>query len=187
MSEWWRPGVRWALAVGLALFWLAGELLVAGVAQAHVGAPYPVLMEEPVGPYLVSVLADPDVGGGTFYILITLDGAPPPEGTRADVWAEPEDGHLPAAAYPAERQETRYGERFVAEVPFDAEGPWRIRLVVEGPAGEEGATLAGQASFSVRVTPAGTGWLATLACLVPFLLLAALWLRGVRRQRGAAG
>jgi hypothetical protein len=37
----------------------------------------------------------------------------------------------------------------------------------------------------VRVTPPGTGWLATLACLVPFLLLGAFWLRGIRRQRGA--
>ncbi len=187
MSGWWRSGIRGALGVGLALFWLAGELLVPGVVQAHVGAPYPVLMEEPVGPYLVSALADPDVGGGTFYILITQDGAPPPEGVTASVWAEPEDGHRPTAVYSAERQQTRYGERFVAEVPFDAEGPWRIRLVVEGPAGEGGAAPAGQASFSVRVTPAGTGWLATLACLVPFLILAALWLRGIRRRRGAGG
>jgi hypothetical protein len=176
--------IRWGWRVGLPLCWLVGWLLAPGVAQAHVGAPYPVLMEEAVGPYLVSALADPDVGGGTFYLLITLDGAPPPEGTTASVWAEPEDGHRPAVAYPAERQETRYGERYVAEVPFDAEGMWRIRLVVEGPAG---ASPAGEASFSVRVTPSGTGWLATLACLVPFLVLAALWLRGILRQRGAGG
>ncbi len=137
-------------------------------------------MEEPLGPYLVSALADPDVGGGTFFILVTLDGAPPPEATAVTVWAEPEDGHQAAAAYPAQRQQTRYGERFVAEVPFDAEGPWLVRLEVEGPAG-----LA-ETAFSVRVTPAGTGWLATLACLVPFLLLAALWLRGILRQRSAS-
>jgi hypothetical protein len=184
---WGSLGARWTLIVGLAVGWLASGLLVPCVVQAHVGAPYPVLMEEPVGPYLVSALADPDVGGGTFYILITLNGAPPPEGTTAEVWAEPEDGHRSAAVYPAERQQTRYGERFVAEVPFDAEGPWRIRLVVEGPAGDEGQALMGEVPFSVRVTPPGTGWLATLACLVPFLLLGGLWLRGIRRQRSVAG
>lgn len=177
-----RPS--WARAhiqLALIFWWLACGLLLPGAARAHVGAPYPVLMEEVLGPYLVSALADPDVGGGTFYILVTLDGAPPPEATVVTVWAEPEDGHLAPAAYPARRQQTRYGERFVAEVPFDAEGPWLIRLGVDGPAG------AAEATFTVRVTPAGTGWLATLACLVPFLLLAGLWLRGILRQRPSSG
>jgi hypothetical protein len=157
--------------------WLPGP----GTAPAQVGAPYPVLMEEPVGPYVVSALADADVGGGTSYVLVTLDGASPPAGTTVTAWAEPEDGHRAAAACRAERQQTRYGERFVAEVPFDAEGPWQMRLAVDGPAGH------GEVAFPVRVTPSGTGWLATLACLVPFLLLAALWLRGLLRQRSASG
>jgi hypothetical protein len=52
-----------------------------------------------------------------------------------------------------------------------------VRLVVEGPAGQ------GEARFPVQVTPSGTGWLATLACLVPFVILGGLWLRGALRQR----
>ncbi len=146
--------------------------------MAHVGAPYPVLLEEPVGPYLASALADPDVGKGTFYILATLSqGEPLPADTRLTVWVEPEDRHTAEAGYVAERQQTRYGERFVAEVPFDAEGPWQVRLVIDGPAG------SGETSFPVRVTPSGIGWLGTLACLVPFVILGALWLRGSLRQR----
>ena len=47
-------------------------LALPATAQAHVGAPYPILLEEAVGPYLVSALADPDVGKGTFYVLVTL-------------------------------------------------------------------------------------------------------------------
>ena len=176
-----RSWGRWGPRLGLTLFLLTMGLLAPGVARAHVGAPYPVLMEEPVGPYLVSALADPDVGRGTFYVLVTLDDVAPPQGTTVTAWVEPEDGHRPAEAYPAERQETRYGERFVAKVPFDAEGPWQVRLVVEGPAG------AGEVAFPVRVTPSGTGWLATLACLVPFLVLGGLWLRGVLRQRDRGG
>ncbi len=165
---------RWLLIGGLLLVWLARPPL----AFAHVGAPYPVLLEEPVGPYVASALADPDVGKGTFYILVTLlGGQPAPLDTDVTVWIAPEDGHLAEAGYPAQREETRYGERFVAEVPFDVEGPWQIRLAIDGQAG------SGAASFPVRVTPSGLGWLATLACLVPFALLGLLWLRGSIRQR----
>lgn len=148
--------------------------------QAHVGAPYPVLLEEAVGPYLVSALADPDVGKGTFYVLVTLpDGEACPPGTTVTTWVEPDDGHQDPAGYRAERQGTRYGERFVAEVPFDAEGPWQVQLAIEGPAGE------GEVAFPVRVTPSGIGWLATVACLLPFVVLGALWLRGSLRQRSS--
>jgi hypothetical protein len=165
-------------AIYLLLCLLLCSLLAPGLAYAHVGAPYPVLLEEAAGPYLVSALADPDVGTGTFYVMITLaGGTPAPVDTTVTLQVEPEDGHRPAATHRAARQETRYGERFVAEVPFDVEGPWQVGLLVDGPAG------SGQVSFPVRVTPSGTGWLATLACLVPFLFLGALWLRGARRQR----
>ncbi len=167
---------RWLLICSLVLLWLAWP----STALAHVGAPYPVLLEEPLGPYLASALADPDVGTGTFYILVTLTGGESPSpNTVVTVWVEPEDGHLAEAGYPAERQQTRYGERFVAEVPFDAEGAWQVRLAIEGSAG------LGETAFPVRVTPSGVGWLATLACLVPFVILGGLWLRGTVRQRSA--
>lgn len=166
----------WKLTCGLLSVWIAWPT----PASAHVGAPYPVLLEEPVGPYVASALADPDVGKGTFYVLVTLpEGHLPPTDTVVTVWVRPEDGHLPEAGYPADRQQTRYGERFVAEVPFDAEGPWQVRLVIEGSAGN------GEISFPVRATPSGIGWLATLACLLPFVILGALWLRGTLRQRAA--
>jgi len=172
---------RRILSIGLSILWAATwSVARPATAQAHVGAPYPVLLEEAVGPYVASALADPDVGTGTFYVLVTLPGGEPvPAGTEVTVWVEPVDGHAAPAAHPAEREQTRYGERFVAKVPFDAEGPWQVRLAIDGPDG------AGEVSFPVRVTPSGLGWLATLACLLPFLGLGALWLRGVRRQRAA--
>lgn len=165
---------RWGFRVCLVLV----VLVLPATAQAHVGAPYPVLLEEAVGPYLVSALADPDVGKGTFYVLVTLaSGEPSPAGTTVTAWVEPDDGHQALSSHQAEREETRYGERFVAEVPFDAEGAWQVRLAIEGPAGE------GEVAFPVRVTPSGIGWLATVACLLPFVVLGALWLRGSLRQR----
>jgi hypothetical protein len=166
----------WYLAWVWALAWLVWPV----TAEAHVGAPYPVLLEEPAGPYLISALADPDVGLGTFYVMVTqADGAPTPPGTELVVWAEPDDGHRGTVQVLAERQQTRYGERFVAEVPFDAEGRWQVQLVLTGPAGQAETSLA------VRVTPSGVGWLATLACLVPFVILGGLWWRGTLRQRSA--
>lgn len=165
--------------------WLCVGLLLVPVVRppavmAHVGAPYPVLLEEAVGPYVLSVLADPDVGTGTFYVLVTMAGGEStPSGTVVMVWTTPEDGHAVETGSSAERQQTRYGERFVAKVQFDAKGPWQVRLTVEGPAG------TGEITFPVVVTPSGTGGLATLICLVPFVILGLLWLRGVRRQRSA--
>jgi hypothetical protein len=165
---------RW----GIVLFLCALALLRPGEAEAHVGAPYPVLLEEGVGPYVVSAVADPDVGTGTFYILITLvGGAAPPPDTVVTLHAEPEDGHRAASQHQAERQETRYGERFVVQVPFDVKGTWQVTLSVEGSSGQ------GEVSFPVQVTPSGIGWLATVACLLPFVLLGGLWLRGALRQR----
>jgi hypothetical protein len=167
--------LRWSL---ISVLLAVAGLACPPAASAHVGAPYPVLLEEAVGPYTASALADPDVGTGTFYVLVTgSQGSPPPAGTQVVVWVEPEDGHAPARSHQAERQDTRYGERYVAKVPFDAEGFWQVRLLIDGPLGP------GEASFPVKVTPSGIGWLATLACLLPFLLLGALWFRGSLRQR----
>ena len=167
-----------ALAVrGLAVLLL---LLVTrpGVALAHAGAPYPVLLEEPVGPYLLSALADPDVGGGTFYVQVALAGGTPlPAGTRVTLRTWPDDGHLAPLAYEAIRDDTRYGERFVVEIPFDAEGPWQAEIVLAGPAGE------GEAAFGVEVTPPGISWVTTVACLLPFAFAALVWLRAALRRK----
>lgn len=114
------------------------------------------------------------------YVSVALDGEDlPSSDTAVTIWVEPEDGHTAEAKTVAVREDTRYGVRYVAGVLFDAEGPWQVRLVIEGPAG------LGETSFPVEVTPSGVGWLATLACLVPFVILGALWLRGTLRQRSA--
>jgi hypothetical protein len=172
-----RRTVGGTLLVG----WLLAALCFPQPAEAHMGAPYPVLMEQAVGPYTVSALADPDVGVGTFIIEVTLAGGePPPEDTVLTLSVVPDDGHAEEATYQAERTLTRDGERFIGEVPFDVKGFWSVRLALMGPAGE------GETSFQVRVTPPGPGWVETLLCLIPFVLVAILWLLGARRKRRAA-
>ena len=45
-------------------------LLPAGRAAAHEGPPYPVLVDQRVGPRLVSLWGDPDIGTATFFVVI---------------------------------------------------------------------------------------------------------------------
>lgn len=166
------------LALFLLLLWLSRPV----PARAHWGAPYPVLLEQEVGPYLVSALADPDVGTGTFIVQITLlDGTATPADTALSLWVRPKDGHLDEYGQESEREVTRGEERFVARLPFDTEGQWQVRLVLEGPAG------AAEVSFTVRVTPPGPGWWVTVACLVPFAGLGILWWMGSRRREQRPG
>ena len=62
-------------------------------------------------------------------------------------------------------------------MPFDAEGLWQIRPVLEGSAG--GAEI----ESPMRVTPPGVSGLGTLVCLLPVVALGALWLASACRQR----
>ncbi len=157
----------------LLLAWLVG----APVARAHLGPPYPVLLEQQVGPYLVSALADPDVGVGTFLAEVKLaDGSPVPDDTVVGFWITPQSGHSAEVGYRAERKLTKNGERFEAKVRFDTEETWHVRLIVDGSAGR------GETSFDVKVTPPTPGWLWTAICLLPFVTLGILWLVVTLRQ-----
>jgi len=154
--------------------WLLLPLTVHG----HVGAPYPVLMEQTAGAYVVSVLADPDVGVGTFLIEATLSGGGSvPADTTVMVVVRPQDGHSAGSGHEADRQITRQGKRFIGKVPFDARGQWDVALELEGSAGR------GETSFAVEVTPPYPGVLTTLACLLPFAVVGGLWLAGGLRSR----
>lgn len=172
---------RWSVIAWRTLpFVLAvcGWLAWAWPALAHVGAPYPILLDEPVGPYVVSSLADPDVGIGTFILaIVDAQGQPASPDTQVVLSVRPLDGHAAPASHIAQWQRVRDGERFIARVPFDAEGMWQVRLSVQGTAGK------GEISLNVQVTPAGLPWLSSLLCLAPFVLVGILWIVGARRQR----
>ena len=170
MTGAWRRNLFF---LGCLLAWLAAPPLV----YAHLGPPYPVLVEELVGPYVVSALADPDVGVGTFLAEIKLaDGSAVPDDTLVGVWVEPQSGHTAEVGYRAERKMTKSGERFEVKVRFDTEEVWHVRLVVEGAAG------LGEVKFDVKVTPPTPGWLWTVVCLLPFVGLGILWLVATLRQ-----
>ncbi|GAB4513171.1 MAG: hypothetical protein Kow0047_24740 [Anaerolineae bacterium] len=164
--------MRRLIFLGLAWLWASTQT----VALAHSGAPYPIVLDEPAGPYRVTVLADPDVGNGTFEITVTLASEEPaPEGTEVELYLQPVDGHAAAQIYPAQRRAD--DEAFRASVPFDAEGEWTGQLIVRGPEGEA------QLPLLVRVTPPGRGWVTSLLCLLPFIIIGLAWGVAATRRR----
>lgn len=160
--------------------WLlvAGLLLPAPV-RAHEGPPFPIIVDERVGPYVVSVWTDPDIGIGTFFVVLEPPGDDPlPEGTVVRIGVRPVSGRLPEVWYRAEPQPVRYGERHYAEVEFDQGEVWRVRVEVMGREG------GGEVAAEVEATPDGDiGPIGLLIYALPFAAIGALWLKAVIHRR----
>ncbi len=160
--------------------WLLLLAWPARAALAHKGPPYPLLVDVLVGPYLAEVWTDPDIGTGTFYIILQpREGEEmlPPSAVRVAV--APLSGRLPEASYEGRPERVRKGARYVAEVQFDRGELWHVRVTIESPRG--GGELEGE----VEATPDGSiGPIGVLVYTLPFVLVAAVWVRAalVRRR-----
>lgn len=173
-------GSSWLKGVGLGLALLLGWL---PLASAHTGPPAPLLVDHMIGPYLTSVWGDPEVGTGTFFIRLE----PPPGGNIASdvtvhVGVQPLSGRLAEARYPARRQQVRRYVQYQAEVPFDAQERWRVRIIVQDSGGSAEATV------DVETIPPGLGQWDVLLYLFPFLAVGLLGLQVVlyRRKRSTS-
>lgn len=151
--------------------------LLAPLAPAHEGPPYPILVDEPVAGLTLSIWADPDVGEGTFYYYVDgpLEGleieavsrplaAPPRDTTGAD-WTRIEVRETSALAM------AKAPYQLIGGLPFAYRGAWRTDFIVRRP-GHEGLL-----SYDLDVTPPGLGALYLLWYAVPFATVAAIWLR----------
>jgi hypothetical protein len=153
--------------------------LPAPPALAHEGPPFPILIDRKAGPYVVSVWTDPDIGTGTFFVVLE-----PPEGqnlparTAVRVAVRPVSGWLPEAVYQAAAQPVRHGARYFTEVRFDSGGLWRVRILLDGSAGR------GELGAEVEPTPDGTlGPMELVLYLLPFLAVGFLWAKAALRRR----
>jgi hypothetical protein len=165
-------GVPWLLLVLMAI-------CTSAPAWAHIGPPYPILENRKIGNLTVSVWSNPDVGTGSFFVMIDPPkGASVPADMKVQVIVQPVSGRLPEARYDAWREQLRNRVEFKADVPFDKEETWRIRIVLAS------AQVAGETSVDVPVTPTLGRW-SLLFFMLPFLAIAGLWLRAimVRRKR----
>jgi hypothetical protein len=163
------------LMIGLVI----GSLLtVSRQASAHEGPPYPILVDKTIGPCLVSVWADPDVGVGTFFIILEPPSSGTvPEDVAVEIGVRPVSGRLAEACHKAERENLRGRTQFKAEIPFDAQEHWSARILLNSSQG------GGEAVVEVEVTPPGYGRWDLLLYLFPFLAVGGLWLKSFLRGR----
>jgi hypothetical protein len=147
---------------------------------AHQGPPFPILENQRAGPYLASVWTDPDVGTGTFFVVLEPPkGRSLPAKTRVRIGLQPVSRRLPEMVYEAEPQKVSYGERYFTPVRLDKEERWRARVLLDGSEG------GGELTAEVDATPDGTiGPIALVLYLVPFLAVGLLWLKAVLRRGG---
>jgi hypothetical protein len=164
-----------ALSAGsLSVLWA----LLPTPANAHNGPPFPIIENRRVGPCVISLWTHPDVGTGAFFVFVEpIPGRTVPKDLKVQIGVQPESGRLPEIVYTAAQDDSRDQLQYKALVEFDRDEFWRVRLVLESSQGH------GEEFSRVEATPVGFGKWDLLFFLLPFLLIAFLWLRGMSRQR----
>ena len=153
-------------------------LLLSAPAIAHDGPPFPIIVDQKVGPCVISVWTDPDVGTGTFFVIVE---APPggeiPPDLSIQVGVQPATSRLAEVTYPTEREYLHGQVQYKSLVQFDAQELWRVRVRVQSGQG------SGEAVATVEATPPGYGRWDLLVYTLPFLAVGLLWLVAVLRKR----
>jgi len=170
---------RLTSAGGISIGLLVALLLVLPTpAGAHNGPPFPIIENKKVGPCIVALWTHPDVGTGAFYVFLQpAPGATLPDDLKIQIGVQPVTGRLPETFYEAARVKSRGQVQYNAQAQFDRQELWRVHLVIQSSQG------SGEATAEVEVTPPGFGRWDLLLYLLPFLLVAILWLRGITRAR----
>lgn len=154
-------------------------LLITPSIKAHEGPPFPIIVDKEVGPYLVSVWTDPDIGIGTFFVVFKPKKSP--DGSMdinsVQVGVAPVSGRLSEKLYEAEPQSTP-NARYTAEVEFDKGEMWKVRVIMKGAGWEE------EFNSEVEATPDGSiGPIAVLVYAIPFIGIGILWIRAIMVRR----
>jgi hypothetical protein len=170
-----RPTSAQKVSVGLlVMLWLT----FATPASAHNGPPFPIIENKKVGPCIVALWTHPDVGTGAFYVFVEpAPGGTIPDDLKIEIAVQPVSGRLPETFYEAERVKSHGPLQYNAQARFDRQELWHVRLVLQSSHG------GGEATAQVEVTPPGFGRWDLLLYLLPFLLVAFLWFRGISRTR----
>jgi hypothetical protein len=168
------------LAGALAFVTVLGAALAPRPAFAHLGPPFPILMDQRLDAYVVSVWADPNIDtASTFYVVLEAPaGRRLPTTTRVRIGVQPVSKRLPEVIYDTAPQPVHEGARYMTTVQFDSGGQWRTRVFIDGSPG--GGTLVTE----VEPTPAGViGPIGLLIFGFPFVGVGFLWLKATLRRR----
>jgi hypothetical protein len=164
----------WRICLAVALLVVCGSTR----AWAHLGPPYPIMQDRKIGPYTVSVWANPDTGIGSFFVVIDPPkGGTVPSDMKVQVAVRPASGRLAEQTYGAWREKLRDRVEYKADVPFDKEEEWRIRILLSSSAG------GGETDTNVQVTPPGLGRWDLLLFALPFLGVGVLWFKAMATKR----
>jgi hypothetical protein len=171
-----RAIARWPMAIALGVFGICVP------ARAHIGPPYPIMQNRKVGPFNVEVWSNPDVGTGSFYVIIDPpkgSSLPVPADMKVQVTVQPLSKRLPEATYGTWREKLLDHVEFKTVVPFDKEEAWHVRIVFSS------SSASGEQDTDVAVTPTLMGRWDLLLYLLPFLGIAVLWFKAasVKRSR----
>jgi hypothetical protein len=155
-------------------------LLSALPARAHQGPPFPILVDQKVGPYVASVWSDPDIGTATFFVVLDAPkGHRLPATTSVRIGVQPLTKRLSEVFYDAEPEPVDEGARYMAKIQFDKGEMWLVHVILGGSAG------GGEMNTQVEATPDGIlGPLGSLVYAFPFLAVGFLWLKAALRRRG---
>ena len=156
-------------------------LVLVQTAIAHEGPPFPLLVDQKVDRYVVSLWSDPDVGDALFFVIVSAPAQLPPD-FQVQIGVQPASGRLPEAFYNGERESVSGQVQYRALVHFDAEELWRVRVRLQS---SEGTT---ETIAMVEATPPGYGRWDLLVYLLPFLAVGVLWaiamIRKTKRRTG---
>src|ERR1700690_2532114 len=96
-----RQAIVGRVSIGIAV---ALWLLLPAPARAHNGPPFPIIENQKVGPCVISLWTHPDVGTGTFFVLVDpLPGGKIPDDLKVEIGIQPEGAGLPAVVFTLER------------------------------------------------------------------------------------
>jgi hypothetical protein len=148
-------------------------------AVAHNGPPFPIIEGRRVGPCIVALWTHPDVGTGTFFVILDAPpGASIPQDLQIEIGVQPVSGRLKEVRYMAHREDLRGQVQYSTQVYFDTDEIWRVHLLLHSAAG------GGEAYATVEATPPGLGRWDLLWFALPFLGVGFLWFRVATRKRG---
>jgi tetratricopeptide (TPR) repeat protein len=147
-------------------------------ARGHNGPPFPIIVDQRVGPCIVSLWTHPDIGVGAFFVMVdAAPGTAIPSDLKIDLGIQPVSGRLAEVIYPTRRENLRDQIEFKTDVNFDRQEFWRARLILHSSQGD------GESTASVEATPAGFGRWDLLLYLLPFAGVGFLWFKAVTAKR----
>jgi len=151
--------------------YLATALLILSFsarALAHDGPPFAIIVDQQVGPCVISVWTDPDIGNGSFFVITQTA---PPNDLTVQIAVQPTSGRLAEATYTAVREDSKGQFQYKTIVKFDAQETWRVRVSLRSSQGN------GETEAFVEPTAEGLGRWDLLLYLLPFLAIGFIWLR----------